>query len=85
VTAALSHRRSDFSSSARDSGSVETLQRPRITKRDIKPGKSELEYEQKTLSELLGDGDGDDLDSDSDSKNSSEELRPIKITQSENL
>lgn len=82
LSAAPANRRSDNSSFARDSGGVQSIERPRLTKRDTKPSKNELEYEQKTLSELLGDEDGDDLDSDdSDSKNSSEELRPVKITQ----
>lgn len=69
-----------FGGSSRDAA-ADTLQKPRIVKRDAKPDKVDLDAEQKALSDLLGEGGDDELDlDDEDSKNSSsDDILPIKI------
>lgn len=69
--------------SLRDNVVSDVLQKPRIIKRDTKPEKSVLEYERKTLAELLGDEDGDLISDEHGSESSSDDLRPIEIKESE--
>lgn len=74
-----------FGGSSRDA--ADSLQKPRIVKRDAKPDKRDLDAEQKALSDLLGGGGDDELDlDDEDSKNSSsDDILPIKIQDREFL
>jgi hypothetical protein len=67
--------------SSRESQAVEVLQKPRIVNRDQKPQKADLDAEQKTMTDLLGEGGDDELDlDDDDSKtSSSDDFLPIKI------
>lgn len=70
-------RKSEYSGGySKESGSNEPMiQKPRLTKRDFKHNKEDLEKEQKTLSNLLEENDIDD----DESKASSDEIVPIKI------
>lgn len=77
------NRKSDHygGSSRGDSSSVaDILQKPRIVKRDQKPDKVDLDAEQKTLTDLLGEGGDDELNLDDESKtSSSDDFLPYKI------
>lgn len=81
IAAAPINRRGDsHGGSSKDSAAAEVLQKPRIIKRDTKPDKSDLEAEQKKLTDLLGEGGDDELDLDEDSKTSlTDDFLPIKI------
>lgn len=81
IAAAPPNRRGEsHGGSSRESAAAEVLQKPRIVKRDTKPDKSDLEAEQKKLTELLGEGSDDELNLDEDSKPSStDDFLPIKI------
>lgn len=83
IAAAPVNRRTgdSYGASSRESNVVDVLQKPRIIKRDTKPDKSDLDAEQKTLIDLLGE-DGDDelnLDDDDSKTSSSDDFLPIKI------
>lgn len=81
AAAPLNRRGESHGGSSRESAAAEVLQKPRIIKRDTKPDKSDLEAEQKKLTDLLGEGSDDELDLDGeDSKTSStDDFLPIKI------
>lgn len=84
IAAAPVNRRSggeSYGGSSRDTGVSEPPLKPKFIKRDQKPDKAELDAEQKTLSELLGDDEDDELNVvDDDSKtSSSDDFLPITI------
>lgn len=79
IAAVPIHRKSEYGGSSRDTGVSEVLQKPRIVKKDQKPDKVDLDAEQKTLTDLLGE-DGDELNLDDDTKtSSSDDFLPFKI------
>lgn len=80
IAAVPLNRKSEYGGGSRDTSSVaDILQKPRIVKRDQKPDKTDLDAEQKTLTDLLGEGD-DELNLDDDSKtSSSDDFLPYKI------
>jgi hypothetical protein len=72
------NRKSDFGGSSRDTSASEILQKPRIVRKDQKPDKVDLDAEQKTLTDLLGDDEEFNLDDDSKTS-SSDDFLPYKV------
>ena len=79
IASVPTNRKSEYGGSSRDTGVTEVLQKPRIVKKDQKPDKIDLDAEQKTLTDLLGEDD-DELNLDEDTKtSSSDDFLPFKI------
>lgn len=77
IAAVPIHRKTEYGGSSRDTTSVsDVLQKPRIVKNDQKPDRVDLDAEQKTLIDLLGEND-DELNLDDVTL--SDDFLPYKI------